>query len=211
MALWNWPWLAQHGSDVPVRLSELAAAHGWDVNAIAAVIRIESGGKPDAVNKSSGATGLIQFMPSTAASLGTTTIELRSMTALAQLDYVERYFEKTLGGFVPTDPADYYMATFMPAYIGKDDDTVIAKQGEKVYEQNSGLDASKDGILTVGDVKTTFRQVYDSATRAPWVPGASQVPQGTSHLSLTQGSLWVLGVALVAGFIFIRTLRPAHG
>lgn len=210
MQLWNWPWLAQHGSNVGSRLGELAAAHGWDPNAIAAVIRIESGGKPDAVNKQSGATGLIQFMPETAKSLGTTVEDLRSMTALGQLDYVERYFEKTLGGVVPTDPADYYMATFMPAYIGRDDSDVIAVKGEKVYDQNTGLDVTKDGELTVGDVKTTFRKVYDSATRAPWVPGAPQVPQGTSHLSSTQGAIWVLGVALVAGFIFVRTLRSPH-
>jgi hypothetical protein len=211
VALWNWPWLAQRGSDVGTRLEEMATAHGWDVNAIAAVIKIESAGNPAAVNQTSGATGLIQFMPATALSLGTTVEALRTMSALEQLDFVERYFERALGGTVPTDPGDYYVAVFMPAYLGRSDSDVIAKKGDKVYDQNSGLDFNRDGELTVGDVRSVLRQSYDSAaTRGPWVPGASQVPQGTSHLTPGQGALWVLGVALVVGWIFVRTLRPAH-
>src|SRR3990167_3056635 len=41
----------------------------------------------------SGAIGLIQFMPSTAHLLGTTTEQLAQMTAVEQLAYVRRYFE----------------------------------------------------------------------------------------------------------------------
>ncbi len=208
--LWNWAWLGQHGSDVGTRLEDLATAHGWDVNAIAAVIKIESGGKPDAVNKTSGATGLIQFMPQTAKDLGTTVEALRTMSALGQLDFVERYYERALGGVVPTDPGDYYVAVFMPAYLGRADSDVIATKGEKVYDQNAGLDANNDGELTVGDVRAIFHRTYDSAaTRGPWVPGASQVPQGTSHLSQGQGLLIGAGVLLVVGWIFARTLRHA--
>ena len=40
----------------------------------------------------SGATGLIQFMPSTAKDLGTSTTELADMSAVDQLDYVQKYF-----------------------------------------------------------------------------------------------------------------------
>lgn len=208
--LWNWAWLGQHGSDVGARLEELAGAHGWNVNAIAAVIQIESGGKPSAVNKTSGATGLIQFMPSTAKTLGTTVEALRGMSALEQLDFVERYYERTLAGFMPTDPGDYYVATFMPAYLGRADSDVIARKGEKVYDQNTGLDFDQNGELTVGDVRAVFHRTYDSAaTRGPWVPGASQVPQGTSHLSQGQGLLVGAGVLLVVGWIFMRTLRHA--
>lgn len=211
-SLWAWPWLAQHGSDVGTRLSELADAHGWNVNAIAAVIKLESGGNPAAVNPSSNATGLIQFMPATAKSLGTTVEALRTMSALEQLDFVERYFVDALAGRVPSDPGDYYVAVFMPAYLGRPDDEVIARKGSAVYDQNSGLDQGKNGELTVGDVRTVLRQAYDSAaTRGPWVPGASQVPQGTSHLTPGQGAIWVLGVSLVVGWVFLRTLRSAHG
>lgn len=40
----------------------------------------------------SGAIGLIQFMPSTAKGLGTSTSALKQMTAVDQLAYVEKYF-----------------------------------------------------------------------------------------------------------------------
>ena len=211
MQLYNWAWLSQHGSDVGTRLEELSLAHGWDVNAIAAVIKIESGGNPKAVNKLSGATGLIQFMPSTAVSLGTTVEALRGMSALDQLDFVERYFQNALGGFVPSDAGDYYVAVFMPAYIGRQSSDVIATKGEKVYDQNAGLDVDGNGKLTVGDTRTVFHRTYDSAaTRGPWVPGAAQVPQGTSHLSQGQGLVLGAGVLLVVGWIFARTLRPGR-
>jgi hypothetical protein len=210
MQLYNWAWLSQHGSDVGARLEELSLAHGWDANAIAAVIKIESGGNPKAVNKLSGASGLIQFMPSTAKTLGTTVEALRTMTALEQLDFVERYYENALGGATPSEPGDYYVAVFMPAYIGRPSSDVIATKGEKVYDQNAGLDADKNGELTVGDVRTIFRRTYDSAaTRGPWVPGAAQVPQGTSHLTQGQGLVLGAGVLLVVGWIFARTLRHA--
>lgn len=41
----------------------------------------------------SGATGLIQFMPATAQGMGTTTAALAAMSAVQQLDYVQRYFK----------------------------------------------------------------------------------------------------------------------
>ena len=42
--------------------------------------------------RSSGATGLIQFLPSVASELGTTTTALQAMSAVDQMDYVEKYF-----------------------------------------------------------------------------------------------------------------------
>jgi soluble lytic murein transglycosylase-like protein len=57
------------------RLNELirkyAQIHGVDVSLIQAVMRAESGGKPDAVS-SKGAMGLMQLMPETAAGMGVT-------------------------------------------------------------------------------------------------------------------------------------------
>jgi hypothetical protein len=208
MSLHNWAWLGQYGSDVGIRLEELAAAHEWDVNAIAAVIKIESGGVASARNPTSGATGLIQFMPATAKQLGTTVEALRDMSALDQLDFVERYLEQALGGSVPSEPGDYYVAVFMPAYIGRAGSDVIAQKGEKVYDQNAGLDFDKNDELSVGDVRAVFHRTYDSAAaRGTWVPGSAQVPQGMSHLSPGQGLVWTAGVLLAVGWIFARTLR----
>src|SRR5215203_1006885 len=41
----------------------------------------------------SGATGLIQFMPSTAKALGTTVAKLAAMSPVEQLNYVWKYFK----------------------------------------------------------------------------------------------------------------------
>lgn len=93
----------------------------------------------------SGAVGLIQFMPSTAAGLGTTTENLELLRPESQLYYVERYFRpyahriKTL--------SDMYMAILMPKYIGQPDTAKIFSGGV-VYRQNAGLDANRDGSVT---------------------------------------------------------------
>ena len=65
----------------------------------------------------SGATGLIQFMPSTARALGTTTDALAAMSAERQLDYVEAYFQPYRGRL--RDLGDLYMAILWPRGIGQ--------------------------------------------------------------------------------------------
>jgi hypothetical protein len=121
----------------------------------------ESGVNPKARNKSSGATGLIQFMPDTARSLGTTTDDLMNMTAVEQLDYVYKYFKMT--GVGDGSLGDLYMAVFMPKFVGAKDDTVLGQSGAagfsgKVFAQNAGLDRNKDGAITVADVKQSVQR-----------------------------------------------------
>jgi hypothetical protein len=77
-------------------------------------------------NDPKAAVGLIQFTNKTAASLGTTTDALSKMTAVEQLDYVEKYYKqqklKPGTGFV-----DLYMMTFMPGVVTKNkpDDFIL--------------------------------------------------------------------------------------
>lgn len=98
----------------------------------------------------SGAVGLIQFMPSTAAALGTTTEALAAMTATDQLDYVSAYFWPQRGRLKTL--SDVYMAILWPAAIGKSDDYVLFDQADtahpKRYIQNHGLDFNDDGQIT---------------------------------------------------------------
>lgn len=145
--------------DFKKKLAKVADALGVDTNSLLAIMKQESGVNPQAVNKSSGATGLIQFMPDTARRLGTTTEELRNMDAVQQLDYVYKYF-KMVGVRPGMDLGDLYMAVFMPAHIGKPDNHVLGADGAPgfagaVYRQNSGLDRNKDGTITVADVKSS--------------------------------------------------------
>ena len=123
-----------------------------------AVIAFESNFDPSARNPASDATGLIQFIPSTAESLGTTVEELKNMSAIQQLDYVYEYL-KTYSGRM-NDIYDVYMAVFLPIAVGKDNNYVLGVKGSeecfpgtdltkgKVYKNNSGLDINKDGIIT---------------------------------------------------------------
>lgn len=98
----------------------------------------------------SGAVGLIQFMPSTAQALGTTTQQLANMSAVKQLDYVEKYFQPKLGRLKTLE--DTYMAILWPIAIGKSNNYVLfdRKDAEhpKRYIQNAGLDFNGDGLIT---------------------------------------------------------------
>ena len=139
--------------DFKAKLQLVADKLGIDPSSLITVMKKESNIDPAAVNKKSGATGLIQFMPKTALSLGTTTDALRKMSAVDQLDYVYLYYKKA--GVKPgMDAGDLYVATFYPAALGKSKDTVIGRKGSPVYDQNVILDKNRDGYITVADIRT---------------------------------------------------------
>jgi len=132
-----------------------------------AVMRFESGLRPDAMNPTSHAVGLIQFLPRTAADLlglppgqpGREQRAVETVTAMSadeQLDLVEAYLEKVLGGR-PANLRDTYMAVLYPAAVGRGEGYVLARaDGESaferaVYRQNAALDANGDGAITAGE------------------------------------------------------------
>ncbi|CAB4125384.1 LT_GEWL domain containing protein [uncultured Caudovirales phage] len=143
--------------DFKAKLEKVANALGVKSSDLLAIMKQESGVNPAAVNKMSGATGLIQFMPATAQILGTTTQALGQMDSVQQLDYVYKYFKMT--GVGNGTLGDLYMAVFMPKYVGYPEETVLGANGAsgfsgKVYAQNAGLDRNRDGTITVADVKS---------------------------------------------------------
>ena len=99
------------------------------------------------------ALGLLQFMPTTAIALGTTSEKLKKMSVLEQLDYVEKYF-KPYASKVKT-LSDLYMAILWPVAIGKSPDFVLFYKADKKYPkryiQNRGLDFNKDGKITLSE------------------------------------------------------------
>lgn len=129
-------------------VNRLSDKYDVNPNALLAVMDFESGIDPTKENLAgSGATGLIQFMPKTAASLGTTTEELAGMTRAQQMAYVEKYldqFPAIQGGNIE----DIYMAVLWPKAIGKDAGYPLFRQGTVAYRQNAGLDTNKDGTVT---------------------------------------------------------------
>lgn len=93
----------------------------------------------------SNAVGLVQFMPSTAKHLGTSSYELSRMSAVEQLNWVARYFWPYKNRVRSLE--DMYMAILMPKYIGYPLATPIFSGGI-AYRQNSGLDSNRDGKVT---------------------------------------------------------------
>ena len=97
------------------RIVDVADVVDADPYTLANLINLESGGDPRAVNGVTGATGLIQFIPSTARSLGTSTAAIAQMSALQQMDLVERYLERARDGRSLQAPHKLAMSVFYPA------------------------------------------------------------------------------------------------
>lgn len=147
------------------KTKQVAQRIGCNYKDLLAVMNSESGLNSRAVNKNGGATGLIQFMPSTARALGTTTEALRNMTPEQQLDYVEKFYVMNRKNFVKSNrqlsAADLYTLTFMPAYVNKE---VLTGAGHKFYSANKGLDTNGDGQITKSDLaqRVARKQVDES-------------------------------------------------
>lgn len=147
------------------RVVEIANNLGINPNWLMIVMYFESGLNPSAVNKISGATGLIQFMPSTAQRLGTSTDELKTMDAISQLAYVEKYLSSYKGEMASL--TDVYLSVFYPAAVGKEDGYILGgDNAELVARQNRIFDTNKDGLITKAEV-TQYIEGY--AKRLGWI------------------------------------------
>jgi hypothetical protein len=211
--LWNWPWLRNAPGEVVAELRAIAKRHAWDANALACIIQLESAGNPQAQNKQDGrvvATGLIQWTESTARNYGTTMAAIYRMSQIEQLALAERYWE-TAYKKPPTDVGDYYLGVFWPAGLGKSDETVIAKEGSNVYNWNKGLDITKDGILTIGDVRNIFRAKYRAfETSGALVPQPIRVKGGFGTiLKVTLAGMVTFGAFRL--YQYIKQSRGNHG
>lgn len=160
-------WGAVVSQEFRAKVRGIAQRQGLDANWYMAVMAFETGRtfSPSVKNAAgSGATGLIQFMPSTARDqLGTTTQALANMTAVQQLDYVEKYFQPYASKI--RNIGDMYMAVFMPTKgIGRPDDFVLIDRAvsQTVYNQNAGLDKDRDGKITRGEaVERVLREAAE--------------------------------------------------
>lgn len=175
-------------------VTDMAARLNLEVDPILAVMSYESGGTFDpAVTNSIGAVGLIQFIPSTAQGLGTSTSELRNMTAIEQLAYVEKFFRQNGRRIRRDTPGDYYMAVFMPAYVGADPTTVLGQKDSteilagsnrtkgKIWEQNPGL--RHGDTITVADVWNVVNGRLMQAKGRPAIQAPDPLAPGPASAS----------------------------
>ena len=139
------------------------------------VMERESGINPAAYNENGGATGLIQFMPSTAKGLGTTTEALRNMSAVEQLPFVEKFYKQA--GFKGGNAGDLYATTFLPARVGRD---VLTTEGESFYDANKVLDTNNDGRITTAELakraESGYRNVRGLLSNREMSPGGTALP-----------------------------------
>lgn len=147
------------------KVEDISANLGIDPQDLLAVMSFETGGSLDSAEKNragSGATGLIQFMPTTAKNLtGAKTKEaaleiMASMTPTEQLDYVEKYLSPFKGKLKTLE--DLYMAVLWPKAIGKDSSYALFREGTKAFAQNAGLDINDDGIVTKAEAAHKVKQ-----------------------------------------------------
>lgn len=147
-------WGARVAQDFRVRVRQMGDNLNINPDWLMAVMGFETGYTfdPTTSNPGSSATGLIQFLEITARGLGTTTTALRRMTAVQQLDYVEKYFAQYASRI--TNLGDCYMAVLWPVAMGRPDSYVMwTKVGTYAaqYAANAGLDVNRDDQITRGE------------------------------------------------------------
>lgn len=157
---------------------------------LAAAVSIESGFNTRARNPDTGATGLIQWTPATAAGLGTTTDEIADLSAVEQAALIVATLQRLTGRMVRS--GDVYVAIVQPAHLDKPDSFVWARKGESRYDRNAGLDVDHDDALTVGDLRARVARELAKAG-APSTPrpsSSSSFGEGFALLALLLFALW---------------------
>ncbi len=174
------------------KLQNLAFKYGFPAEWLANLINFESAGTFNpAIQNSIKATGLIQFMPSTAKGMGTTVDALKAMTFSQQLQYVDKYIGDYLRGlgvkkgvFDPvtqkvTDKfsqGDLFMFIFYPKSVGEPNFQFPAP----VVKANAGIKTPMDYInkslaraifslteipYTIAEIKKKIINVKDDAVQ----------------------------------------------
>lgn len=149
-------WRAKKSAEFLNKTVAIAKELGANPNYLMAIMQFESGLKANEVNRFSGATGLIQFMPSTARGLGTSTSALLAMSEIQQLDYVAKYLMPYKGKL--NSLGDFYASILWPAAVGQPDGYVLFRVGTIQYRQNNGFDRNRDGIITKAEITQLVKE-----------------------------------------------------
>lgn len=106
------------------------------------LMKAESWLDPRIINSQSWAIWLIQFMPNTAIWLWTSVWKIRAMTAVEQLDLVQKYFEKNSNWADLSNITKLYQVVFYPLSLNKNYDFVFGSEKSKNYAQKIALQNS---------------------------------------------------------------------
>ena len=147
------------------KVKEISAMLNIPPEWLMAVMYSESQFNPAVLNhKGSGAVGLIQFTPATALDLGITHERLRRMNAIQQLEYVYIYLQRVREKYGDyKNLTDLYLGILYPRARAQDYCFMLYGKPSQKYRQNSGLDESKDGRVTVSDIDRRMQRLYPTA------------------------------------------------
>lgn len=177
------------------KVRQISALLGINPNWLMAIMFFESAGtfSPSIVSHKTGASGLIQFMPSTAIKLGTTVEELRKMSAVSQLDYVYKYYKPY--AMKIKNYIDTYFVTFFPLAVGKPDDFIIQSNSLPaglIARQNPAFDTDRDSKIYVWEVK----KIMLSKLPSEWVHNIDPILFYKSYKPLIIGTgVIVIGIS----------------
>lgn len=194
------------------KVRAISAELGIDPNWLMAVMYKESKLNAQAVNPTTNATGLIQFMPATARGLGTSTDALYRMDAVSQLDYVRKYFlpyKNRLKSYFDT-----YIVVFFPAAVGKPDDWVFETKNlsrSKIAQQNKGIDLNRNGIITVGEFKEYLHGGFSAVAKNILAETRAVVSSGVKQVEKMVGKkkapLLIVGLLTVTAITALIVYR----
>jgi hypothetical protein len=163
------PGLSEHTSRLFQReLVAGAICRGLNPSYLAAVMAHETGGTfdPRERNADSGATGLLQWLPSSAPLLGTSIEAIAAMDQLEQLALVWPSYRPKQHRLKHW--RDYFMANFLPSATGAPPSTVLFRRPSAGYAAHKGLDHDGDGAITVDDMTRSWARTMRAAqARAP--------------------------------------------
>jgi tape measure domain-containing protein len=188
MRRWGKAIEAAGGEEFLKAVEAMAARLKQDPEKLMNIMAFESGLNPAKKNPRSTATGLIQFMRDTAIGLGTTVEELKGMSALEQLDYVEKYFQKfsTLRKYASQE--ELYTAVL--AGKPRRGESVLFRQGTQSYTANRELDKDKSGTITAVEAAAhVFKQGFVSSTEKLAPPLQQLVAPVTSLAKFVTGKM----------------------
>lgn len=164
---------------------EVARPLNLDISDLATVVSIESNFNEKAVNKYTGASGIIQFMPTTAQELGYNISQVRAMTFNEQAKLAKKYLEKKNARGLRG--VDLYLSVFYPVSVGKENFVYP----NSVYSVNSGLDYDKNGKLTYSDIKRFFESKKAQTVKDYDLSGA------TSFFSLKKWMYFIFPISFI--------------
>ena len=144
----------QNDAEFQAKLDEMVAKYpGLTRDELYEIMQGESGFNTRAVNSNTGASGLFQFMPTTARELGYTTAQIQNMTPAQQLEVYDQYLDRW--NYDGSNHLGIMQAA--PAYAGRSGGSVIYARGTPAWHQNPGWRPAGGGDITVDSINNYYR------------------------------------------------------